>query len=87
MIVIDGDGSQSYQKAAHRELKLSARRIIEDPWHQESHLSQFVQMADIASYTVFQAHSLRPSRRFMWGWMKQFLHKREAAGCCSCPVV
>jgi len=84
MLVVDGNGTEASHKVAHRALKLSTRRIIEDPWHQESHLSQFVQMADIVSYTIFQAHSLRPSRRFMWGWMKRHLHTREWSGCCVC---
>jgi hypothetical protein len=85
LMVVDGDGTQQYHKPIHRELRLATRRIVEDPWHQESHLSQFVQMADIASYTVFQAHALRPSRRFMWEWMANYLHARESQGCCVCP--
>lgn len=85
LVVVDGDGTQQYQKTAHRDLKLATRRILEDPWHQGSHLSQLVQMADIASYSVFQAHRLRDSRRLLWGWMRTYLHPKEWADCCACP--
>lgn len=85
LLVVDGDGSQPYQKAAHRDLKLANRRIVEDPWHQGSHASQFVQMADVAAYSVFQAHRLRESRRQLWGWMATYLHPKELPGCCACP--
>lgn len=85
VMVVDGDGSERYQTAAHRDLKLDTRRVIEDPWFQGSHHSQLVQMADLASYAVFQAHKLRESRRWMWGWYASYLHKREWPGCCACP--
>jgi len=85
ILVVDGDGTQAYQKTAHRDLKLASRRVIEDPWHQGAHVSQLVQMADMVSYAAFQAHSLRESRRWMWGFFPTYLHKREWVGCCSCP--
>jgi hypothetical protein len=85
MVVVDGNGSDPSHKAAHRALKLDLRRIIEDPWHQDSNLSQFVQMADVAAYMVFQAHRLRESRKHLWGWMTKYLHPIETADRCACP--
>ena len=79
------DGEDASHKAAHRDLSLDSRRIVEDPWFHDSKRSQFVQMADVASYSVFQSHSLRSSRQFMWSWMKSFFHQREWSGHCSCP--
>lgn len=85
MAVVDGNGSDGSHKAAHRALKLDLRRIVEDPWHQDSQLSQFVQMADVAAYMVFQAHRARDSRKPLWGWMRRYLHPIEVPGHCSCP--
>jgi hypothetical protein len=85
VLVVDGDGRQRYHKVAHRLLKLDSRRIVEDPWHQDSAASQLVQMADLASYSVFQAHELYEHRDYMWGWMAKYLHKMEIPGICSCP--
>lgn len=79
------DGNDPAHRTAHRDLSLTSRRIVEDPWMQDSKRSQFVQMADIAAHTVFQAHKLRTSRRFMWGWMITHLHRREWPGSCVCP--
>jgi hypothetical protein len=86
MAVVDGNGSDGSHKTAHRALKLDVRRIIEDPWHQDSQLSQFVQMADVAAYMVFQAHRVRESRKQLWGWMSKHLHSIEVAGYCACPL-
>ena len=83
--IVDGNGSDPNHRIAHRNLKLDLRRVVEDPWHQESHASQLVQMADLASYALFQAHSLRESRKWMWGWMRKHLHSKEWDGCCGCP--
>ena len=86
IMIVDGEGNDGTHKAAHRDLEISSRRVVEDPWFVDSKVSQFVQMADIASYSVFQAHNLRPSREFMWNWMRTHLHVREWAGCCNCPA-
>jgi hypothetical protein len=85
ILVVDGDGSQPYQKSTHRGLKLANRRIVEDPWFQGAHLSQLVQMADLVSYAMFQSHSLRVSRQWLWGYFAHHLHTKEWEGCCACP--
>ncbi|MBH0053188.1 DUF3800 domain-containing protein [Salinibacterium sp. SWN139] len=85
ILVVDGNGTDGSHKKAHRALKIANRRIVEDPWHQDSKLSQLVQMADIVSFTIFQAHKLNQTRRFMWGWMPDFIHRREWPGACNCP--
>ena len=87
VMIVDGQGGDGTHKAAHRDLKLTSRRILEDPWFVDSKVSQFVQMADIASYSVFQAHGVNPTRQFMWGYMVRYLHNREWPGCCNCPLI
>ena len=84
--VVDGDGvSQPYLYRTHRQLKLASRRVVEDAWPQGSHVSQLVQMADIAAYSFHQAHKRRESRKFMWDWYQKYLHVRELPDCCGCP--
>jgi Protein of unknown function (DUF3800) len=84
--VVDGQDTDPVHKRVHRRLKLASRRILEDPWKQDSKHSQLVQMADIAAYSLHQGHELFPSRQFMWGWMKTYLHAQEWPGHCNCPV-
>lgn len=85
ILIVDGDGTQHYQKARHRALKLDQRRVVEDPWFQVSHGSQLVQMADLVAYACFQAHSRRDNRSWMWGWHAEHVHAREWEGRCACP--
>lgn len=85
LLVVDGQDSDREHKKAHRRLKLDSRRILEDPWKQDSKHSQLVQMADLAAYTLFQGHELNESRQSMWPWMKEYLHDREWDGHCNCP--
>jgi hypothetical protein len=85
IMIVDGEGRDGTHKRAHRDLAIGSRRIIEDPWFVDSKMSQFVQMADIASFSIFQAHNINPTRQFMWHWMPSFLHDREWTGLCNCP--
>lgn len=85
ILIVDGEDSDREHKKAHRRLKLDTRRIIEDPWKQDSKHSQLVQMADLAAYTLFQGHELNQKRQFMWPWTKEFLHDLEWDGHCNCP--
>lgn len=86
ILVVDGEDSDQEHKKAHRRLKLDQRRILEDPWKQDSKHSQLVQMADLAAYTLFQGHQLNKKREFMWPWMAKYLHDREWDGHCNCPA-
>lgn len=85
LMVVDGTNTDASHFRAHRQLDPQNRRIIEDPWKQDSALNQMVQMADLAAYTLFQGHELYEGRNFMWGWAKKYLHDREWSGQCCCP--
>lgn len=84
LMVVDGRDSDTSHVQAHRNLDPEQRRIIEDPWKRDSDSSQMVQMADLAAYTLFQAHELNPKRDYMWGWAKEHLHGHEWEGYCCC---
>ncbi len=73
MIFMDGDGTAPGYRAAHRDLKLSSRRIIEDPIFQGSHLSQWVQMADLVAWSTYQSLLRHSGKQFAWGWYDQHL--------------
>lgn len=73
MVFMDGDGSAAGYYAAHRGLRLSRRRVIEDPLFQASHRSQWVQMADLAAYAAYHAILRHPSKAFCSGWYDQYL--------------
>lgn len=67
------DGLDEGHRAEHRELPLTSRRVIEDPWMQPSHHSQFIQIADLTVHTAFQALVRNPAREFMWSWYADVL--------------
>jgi hypothetical protein len=80
MIFMDGDGSSHSYYAAHRELKLADRHIIEDPLFQVSHRSQWVQMADLTAWTAYHSLIRLPPRRFAWDWYATHLLARDVNG-------
>jgi hypothetical protein len=80
MVVMDGDGTASGYYNAHRALKLAKRRIIEDPFFQTSHRSQWVQMADLAAWTAYQALLRHPTKQFAWGWYDRHLSGADVNG-------
>lgn len=67
------DGLDEGHRAEHRELCPATRRILEDPWMQPAHHSQFIQMADLVVRSAFQALGADPSRKFMWSWYTDLL--------------
>jgi hypothetical protein len=74
------DGSDPVYQRAHRELKLSSRRIVEDPVYQHSHVSQWVQMADMVAWSTYQALLQHPRKKFAWPWYETYLRARDANG-------
>lgn len=68
MVLMDGDGTDPTYRIAHRELKLDTRSLIEDPLFQGSHLSQWVQMADLVAYTAYMRLARIPNKEFSWDW-------------------
>ncbi len=55
VIFMDDDGTDPSYRRAHRNLDLNTRRVLEDPLFQQSHQSQWVQIADIVAWTTFQS--------------------------------
>lgn len=80
MIFMDGDGSDPTYFREHRALKLASRRILEDPLFQHSHVSQWVQMADLVAWTTYQALEQHPSKKFAWPWYDDYLRGSDVNG-------
>ncbi|MFE2755853.1 DUF3800 domain-containing protein [Actinosynnema sp. NPDC059335] len=72
-VVMDGDGSDPSYRQAHRSLRLATRNLIEDPFFQGSHLSQWVQIADLVAYAAYQAVLRAPGKEPMWDWYSDLL--------------
>jgi|SRR5581483_5618874 hypothetical protein len=80
MIFMDGDGTDPGYLAAHRDLKITSRRIIEDPIFQASHHSQWMQMADVVAWSTYQSLLRHPGKRFAWHWYAQHLQAIDING-------
>ena len=79
-VIVDGDGRDASYFASHRTLSLSRRHILEDPFFQDSRRSQWVQMADLVAYAVYQ-HLLRhPGKHFTWHWYETYLRGSDVNG-------
>ena len=79
-VIVDGDGRDASYFAPHRALSLNSRHVLEDPFFQDSHRSQWVQMADLVAYTVYQ-HLLRhPGKHFTWHWYETHLRGKDVNG-------
>lgn len=80
LIMVDGNGTDSSYRIPHRSLRLDARHVIEDPLFQDSHQSQWIQMADLVAYAVY-LHLLRPpGKEFAWTWYSRYLHASDVNG-------
>ena len=79
-IFMDGDGSDRTYHQAHRSLPLATRRILEDPIYQGSHLSQWVQMADIVAWTTYQSILQYPGKEEPARWYGAHLRGRDING-------
>lgn len=80
LVYVDGDGTDHRYLAAHRELKLADRHVIEDPMFQHSHRSQWVQMADLVAYAAYQHLARYDGKEFAWGWYERYLMPRDVNG-------
>lgn len=72
-VIMDGDGTDSSYRQAHRGLRLATRNLIEDPFFQGSHLSQWVQVADLVAYAAYQSVLRAPGKEVMWDWYPDLL--------------
>ncbi|MDS0140545.1 MULTISPECIES: DUF3800 domain-containing protein [unclassified Amycolatopsis] len=80
MIVMDGDGTDPTYRAAHRELKLATRSLIEDPFFHGSHHSQWMQLADFIAYSAFMHIAQHPTKEKMWSWYSDLLGASAVTG-------
>jgi Protein of unknown function (DUF3800) len=71
LVILDGESGEL--RTMHRELDISTRRIVEDPWMRNARESQWPQVADFVAHTAFQAIVRAPNRAFLWEWYKQRL--------------
>lgn len=76
---MDGDGSDPGYAAAHRDLKLAHRRVIEDPIFLAAHASQWVQMADLVAWSAYQGLLRHPGKEFAWEWYHRHLRDVDVA--------
>lgn len=67
-LVMDGDGTDTSYIAAHRELPIDTRSLLEDPGFQHSSRSQWVQIADLVAYAAYQSVAQIEEKRFAWDW-------------------
>lgn len=77
IVFMDGDGSDSTYKQAHRELRLADRRVLEDAIHLDSKGSQLVQMADLVAWSANTHIDRHPGNQFAWTWYEDFLSERD----------
>lgn len=77
VVLMDGDGSDTSYRAAHRSLKLSDRRVVEDPLHLDSRSSQLIQMADLVAWTAYAHIDRHVSNEFAWNWYANYLAERD----------
>ena len=68
LLVMGGDGTDGSYYAAHRDLALETRALVEDPAFQHSHRSQWVQIADLVAYAAYQHLVRLPEKQFAWEW-------------------
>jgi hypothetical protein len=79
-IFMDGNGSDPTYLRAHRNLPLAGRRVLEDPLFQLSHVSQWVQMADLVAWTTYQSILQHPGKALPAGWYDKHLRFRDVNG-------
>lgn len=77
MVFMDGDGSDTTYRAAHRNLKLSARRVIEDAVLIDSKHSQLIQMADLVAWSANACVDPHLGNKFAWDWYAKHLSERD----------
>jgi Protein of unknown function (DUF3800) len=73
LVFNDGDGTDPSYAAAHRNLTLGPRRLIEDPQYPGSASNWWLQLADLVAWTTFQHLHRAPNRRFAWPWYDTYL--------------
>ncbi|MFD8202147.1 DUF3800 domain-containing protein [Streptomyces sp. NPDC059701] len=68
VVIVDGDGTESALRRAHRALPDDTRHIIGDPVFRPARDLGLLQGADMLAYSAYQSIAKHPSRAFMWHW-------------------
>ena len=55
-------------------------QIIEDPIFQASHVSQWVQMADLVAWSAYQSLNPNPGATFARSWYYDYLRAKDVNG-------
>lgn len=79
MVFMDGDGTDRHYTAAHRALT-GARHLVEEPVFRSSAHDQWVQMADFAAWSAYQALARRPGKRRTWSWYADTVGRHDPHG-------
>ncbi|MDR6862167.1 DUF3800 domain-containing protein [Phycicoccus sp. 3266] len=74
------DGSDLGYRAAHRDLKLDTRHVVEDPAFHDSKMSQWTQMADLVAYVTYLHLQPHPSKAFAKTWYSDYLQGSDVNG-------
>lgn len=77
MVFMDGDGSDTAYRDAHRNLPRQKRRIIEDPIYTDSKTSQLMQMADHVAWCANASIARIPKHEFAHKWYEDYLAIRD----------
>ena len=77
MLFMDGDGTDSTYRTAHRGLRLDDRRVIEDAVHMSSKDSQLVQMADHVAWCANAAVDAHPRVDLAANWYRTYHAGRD----------
>lgn len=77
MVFMDGDGSDTSYRDAHRALPRRTRHVIEDPIYTDSRTSQLMQMADHVAWCADAAITRAPRHEFAHEWYRDYLAARD----------
>lgn len=77
LVFMDGDGSDTSYRSAHRGLPLASRRVIEDAIHIDSSASQLIQMADLVAWCANATIDRTEKNNFAEQWYTDHLAERD----------
>lgn len=80
LVSMDGEGTDPIYFNAHRSLPLDTRHVIEDPLFHDSKRSQWMQMADLVAYTVYQHLDRHQHNEFAQHWYAEYLQGSDVNG-------
>ncbi|MCF3181212.1 hypothetical protein IPZ70_14895 [Streptomyces polychromogenes] len=70
-LIVDGDGTESALRDAHRALPAKGRHLVGDPVFEPARTRDLLQAADLLAYAAYQAVAKKESHAFMWHWFAE----------------